>query len=522
MNRRVFVIAALAGAALFVAPRARAQGPVVFYLGTQQGDTAVGAVPGVETDIAVRETNPWSSYAYYYNSVASATVTFVYDTTKVQLLGVQASGSGLYTVNSAVAGPGTLTVNASGYAYGTDAEVYALRVQLKAGATDGSYIWVRSDSVALCYYYYCSTYGTYWRPAVSALDPVCHATQVWGDVDASGTVGSRDALIALSAAVGLPNTGGFDLALGDADGDGLTNSRDALIMLSYAIGIQTSGARAGAGIPDVCPGLTPPGDTVAFFRNDYPGLAVLGGSSTGPIAVPGATAVSPSDGGAARLAPDGRTLVYQCPGLSGQQICRADADTGGVVMLTADNGAIDKDPDWSPAGDSILYLKNGQVWKMVADGSGQAYVPATGNGINGVQAVAWGRDGTKLAYVDASGQLHVANSDGSSDVVVTTTGITSGIQGPRWSPAGDTIAFSVNGDPRIRLVPVTGGTPTVAFGFTGNVTGGDWGAKGFILSVDPGNGSPPSLWVVKGTTGPIFRVTKPATYDQAPSWRRNP
>ena len=516
MKRRLLLLAGLTGAGLLLASSARAQGPVVFYLGLP-GDTAVGAVPGAEADIPVRETNPWWSYAYYYNSVASATVTFVFDTAKVQLLGVEPVGSGLSTITGAVAGAGTLTVSASGYAYGADAEVYALRVKLKAGVTDGSYLWIKSDSAALCYYSYCASYGTYYRPAVSAIAQMCHATHAWGDVDGDGVVDSRDALITLSAAVGLPNTGDFDLAIGDVDGDGLTNSRDALIMLSYAIGIPTAG-RVGIGISDACPGLTAPGDTLAFFRNDLPGLEALGASSTSPAAIGGATSVAAQDGGGSRLASDGRTIVYMCPGHGGQQICRVDADTGGVVMLTFDSLLTDGSPDWSPSGDSIVYLRNGQIWKMAANGSGQAFVPGTGNGINGVQDVKWGRDSTKIAY--ANGQLHVMNGDGTGDAVVTTTGITSGIQGLIWSPTGDSLAFGYGNWGMV--VPVAGGTPSVAFGFAGGLGGVDWSSQGVVVGINPGYGSPPGIWLMRGAGGPIFRVTKPTTYDAGPTLRRNP
>jgi hypothetical protein len=506
MRQNTLFLAALIGAPLLVAPPARAQGPVVFYLG-QQGDTAAGAVPGAEADIAVRAINPWFSYAYYYNSVASAKVTFVFDTTKVQLLGVQSLGTGLYTINSAVSGPGTLTVNASGYAYGSDAELYALRVKLISGVTDGSYIWIKSDSAALCYYN-CGSYGTYYKPAVSAIGQVCHATEVWGDVDGNFQVDSRDALITLSAAVGLP-VNGFDLPQGDVDGDGLTNSRDALIMLSYAIALPVSSVRVGAGIPDACPGLTAPGDSVVFQRSDYPGLAYLGGTSLTPAAIPGAT--NTFGPGVPQLAHDGRSVVYAC--LTGQ-ICRVDADTGGVVQLTSDV-LPDFRPTWSPGGDSIAYIQSGTIRKMKADGSGQVSVGGTG-----AIVVKWSPDGTKLAYTN--GSLHVVNTDGTNDVTVA-TGVSGSVVTVLWYPAGDSLAFEMGGDPRLWAVPVGGGSATVLEGFAGAVDpGSDLGPAGRIFSLDRQDGSPPSIWVVRGRSGPVFRVTRPAVADHTPAWRRNP
>ena len=85
---------------------------------------------------------------------------------------------------------------------------------------------------------------------------VCHATKIWGDLDASLTVNTRDALIALTAAVGLP-VAGFDPSVGDVDRDAGVTSRDALMILSYSLGISTA-SRVSLGVPDACPSLTGP------------------------------------------------------------------------------------------------------------------------------------------------------------------------------------------------------------------------------------------------------------------------
>ncbi len=493
-----------------------AQAQVSVYFGAPT-DTAFGAVPGVVMQIPIRAKNAWWTGSPYsgYPYITAANVTFAYDAAKIQILGVDIVPGGLTTIVSTTPGSGTFGISATGSVYGTDQPLYLLRVKLATGVTDGTYLWVKGDSATVQN----SSATSLKTPTLGAIGQVCHATQMWGDVDGNFQVDSRDALIALSAAVGLPIPNGFSMALGDVDGDGLVTSRDALFMLSYAIGLPTPGTRDGTGLADACPGLTAPGDTVAFFRNDpTAGLYHLGASSVAPAAIPGATSVAGA--GEGRLASDGRTVVYECPGRGGQQICRVDADTGGVVPLTSDTMTTNSSPDWSPAGDSIVYLRNGQIWKMAANGSGQGFVPGPGNGINGVNEVKWGRVRTQLAY--ANGALHVTAGDGTSDVTVTTTGITSGIDGLRWSPAGDSLVFMVNGDQRLWVVPVAGGTPVTTLGFAGTLTGGDWGSQGVIFSLDPGNGKPPSLWVVRGLSGPVYRVTQPTTYDQSPSWRRSP
>jgi len=484
------VLAALAGAA----GAARAQTAVYFE---PPADTAIGAVPGVVTPVEIRVRDSVAA------SIYGGTLTFYFDTTRVQVVGVLPEpGVGLDSIMDTTRGPGAFAVTATGSILSqTDAPLFQLQLQLKAGATSGTYLWVRSDSMT-------TVEGSLW--SVGSIGKVCHASTVWGDVSGDGKVDSRDALITLSAAVGLP-VSGFNLGVGDVDGDGLVNSRDALIMLSYAIGLSTPGARVADGAADACPGLTAPGDSVVFQRNDAPaGLYALGATSVVPAAVPGAAAgVEP------RLAPDGRSVAYVCPGAGGMQICRVDADTGGVMQLTDDTLSTDDSPDWSPGGDSIVYIRDGSVVKMGAFGGTPAVVD-----VQSARDVRWGRDSTKLAYVGLSdGALHIAGTSGGGDAVVT-TGF-SDIEAARWSPDGDSLAFTRTTDPRLWVVPAAGGTPTIALGLVGLITGGDWSTAGILVSLNKGSGAP-SVWFMRGFDAPIFRVTRPATSDAAPSWRRSP
>ncbi len=492
------LVAVAAGALALCGRPARAQ--VAVYV-QPLGDTAVGAVPGATTAIEIRARDSLST------TVQSANLTFHFDTTKIQILGVQVeTGTGLDSIMDTTRGPGVFGVGAMGAVLGSDAALYRLLLQLKAGASSGTYLWIGADSAP-------STSGT--LRAVGSIGQVCHATSLWGDVSGDGQVDSRDALITLSNAVGLPVTG-FNLALGDVDGDGLANSRDALIMLSYAIALPTPGARVAAGLPDACPGLTAPGDSVVFLRDDPPaGLYALGALSTVPVPVPGATATAPDAN--ARLAPDGRSVVYVCPASNGYQICRVDADTGGVVQLTSDSGQSDNSPDWSPVGDSIVYLSNDTIMKMAANGSGQAAVISQ-TGRIGATEVKWGRDPTKIAY--ANGSLYVFQPSVTSIPTLVATGFAD-INGLRWSPAGDSIAFVRSTDPRLWVVPVTGGTPSIVYGFAGRITGGDWSTAGILISLNAGSGAP-SIWFSKGIGAPIFRITRPATGDLSPTWRRSP
>jgi len=71
----------------------------------------------------------------------------------------------------------------------------------------------------------------------------CAARGLWGDADLDGTVGSRDALLALSNAVGLDVSAFPQIGLADVDTSGVADARDALVILSYAVGMDVSGFR---------------------------------------------------------------------------------------------------------------------------------------------------------------------------------------------------------------------------------------------------------------------------------------
>ncbi|MFN2570693.1 MAG: right-handed parallel beta-helix repeat-containing protein [Gemmatimonadales bacterium] len=97
----------------------------------------------------------------------------------------------------------------------------------------------------------------------------CPARGHWGDPDGDGTVGSRDALIALSEAVGLDVSAIPEHGLADVDGDAAVKARDALIILSLAVGLDVSAYRVSRIAVGSCGSeqttvyaVTPTGDTV--------------------------------------------------------------------------------------------------------------------------------------------------------------------------------------------------------------------------------------------------------------------
>ncbi len=515
MKRAMRVLALLAGAGLAAAPAAAQNQPVTFYLGRGQTDTAFGLMPGATMQVPVRMLNPnYSGYPYWYPTHVRVRVHF--DPAKVAVVGAFPDPSALYSIDSFTPGSGVATVEASGYAYGLDAPGFVLSLQLQGGVTDGAWLWLQPDSVQT--YSYSSGYA--YPPGLSRIGQACHASKQWGDVDGNGRVDSRDALITLSAAVGLP-VAGFDLASGDVDGDGLANSRDALMMLSHAIGITPSVSvtldRTGEGVPDACPALASPGETVVFVRSGAAGgILRLDSLSTTPVPL----TATPTDAWP-RLNAAGTLIAFQCvDGTSNPQICRMGRDGANRGQMTGSGLPYRVAPDWSPSGAQVAYLVSGadSIYTMDSSGTAQTFVPASP--LPTAPSVAWSRDGTQLLYGAGSLWTVLANPPYSLGGV---TG-PSNVQAPvRWSPDGLTIAFKRVSGGQVWTVP-SGGSPTpTQLTWFQSLGWFDWGPQGLLLSI-PGPNGAPSLWLMQGGPGgPLVRLTDPGvlTDDQA-SFRRNP
>lgn len=517
MRRALTVLTVAGGLALAAVPAWPQSQPVTFYFGHSSSDTAFGLVPAGTVLVPVRFQNPnYGAYPYWY--LTHARVRVHYDPAKVAVVGAVADPSGLYTLDSFSAGSGVATVEASGSVYGTDAAGFILSVQLQGGVTDGAYLWLQPDSVQ-AYNYYTYTYG--YPPGASRIGQGCHATYMWGDVDDNSRVDSRDALITLSAAVGLPVTG-FDLAHGDADGDGLANSRDALMMLSYAIGVSPSVSvslnRTGQGDADACPALTPPGETVVFVRGGTGGgLQRLDSSSTTP-----APLTTNAGDAWPRLNAAGSRVVFQCPdSVSGLAVCGVPASGGARSTLVSGFGTSAPYPDWSPDGThlSLYWAPEGAIVTTDSLGAGFTYIYVSPTPVSGGM---WSRDGSRFLY--ANGSLNTALSTSPY-----TYGALSGTPGDvqvaplRWSPDGLTVAFG-RADGRLWMLPAGGGTPARLSWFAGAISGFDWGPQGVVFSMPDTHGVL-SLWLLQGgPAGPLVRLTNPGATpgDNQPSFRRNP
>ncbi|WP_394824767.1 hypothetical protein [Pendulispora albinea] len=153
------------------------------------------------------------------------------------------------------------------------------------------------------------------------------------------------------------------------------------------------------------------------------------------------------------ISPDGQYIVFESHPIDREddgQIWRVRTDSTELVQLTA--GPNDKQPNWSPSGDRILFQRglatgsgaenvNWEIYTMSP--SGDSLRNVTRSQASDTDA-AWSPDGAYIVYSSDEGGLAYANvfviaRDGGRPIRVTTS---SGYDGaPSWSADGKSIAF---------------------------------------------------------------------------------
>lgn len=409
-------------------------------------DTAYATPAGTDVSLTVRAQDDASRGA------GAFTFRIYFDPARVSFVTARSScpDSVANPLNTPVTGSNYVELSAGGCAtFGVfQHDVATVRLQLAGGATTGSSLHLEpvalNDRLA--------TNRT--ADAVGDVDELCLAVGIWGDVDDDGLVNSRDALIALSNAVGLP-TPGFFISRGDVDADGYVGSRDALGMLSASIGYPpTFGFRIGRGIATACaPQPVFPRALYSMRQGVYPGVAGVSGlvvraaGDSVPTIVGDSADAAPFLDNRPRVSPNGSQVVFVCYWDMGSgryfNICRADANGSGLVNLSGGGFSTDQSPDWSPANDSIAFVRDNQIWIMAADGSNQHVVPSSPS----VYSVAW--DPTpgsrRLAYTLTSPrEVRTRDIDNATtdSLVFAATTYASDLRSADWSPAGDSIVFA--------------------------------------------------------------------------------
>ena len=160
---------------------------------------------------------------------------------------------------------------------------------------------------------------------------------------------------------------------------------------------------------------------------------------------------------AAAWSPDGQWLVYAMQGSLWRQ--RAD---GAVAEQLTDSDGTDHQPDWSPDGARIVFVRyDGRAMElMLLDVATGAVTPLTSGGAVNVEP-RWSPDGTRLAWVSTAGTghflLHTAQlrGGGLAQTRMLTPERKSGVAryyyspfdhaiNPAWTPDGKSIVFVSN------------------------------------------------------------------------------
>ncbi len=144
--------------------------------------------------------------------------------------------------------------------------------------------------------------------------------------------------------------------------------------------------------------------------------------------------------------PDGSQIAFGSSRDGGWDIYVISADGSGLRRLTT-HGARDDSPAWSPDGSQIAFTSDRdgdfEIHVMNADGSSIRRVtdhPAEDGDPS------WSPDGSMIAFTsnrDGPHEIYVVNVDGTDTRRVTTFPDPSMVIQPAWSPAANTIVFTV-------------------------------------------------------------------------------
>ena len=205
-----------------------------------------------------------------------------------------------------------------------------------------------------------------------------------------------------------------------------------------------------------------------------------------PILVVGRTTQLTSDNGLEIqpvISPDGKLVAYSAGNSVHMRVFIRPSGGGRTIPLSDDSTSVETHAQWSPDGNSLLFLSRGGVFVSSAlGGSSRAVVTPTPG--SPVTSATWSADGGRIAFVRGDSLLALPVLGGTPQRIATGTDLHS----CRWSPKDDWIVCVAGNS--------MNGTPGSAFA----------------------NLAPSAIVLISTKGGEVRQIVEPLAFNQSPIW----